>query len=504
MPYAAGARYDVGKGCLPGTREKVIAKIYDWINQDTDDTSRIFFLNDVAGAGKSAIAHEVARRFDSLKRLGSSYCFDGAHQAERSPDNVFSTIARDLADLDPERKASLLRVVGKQRSLRTTRVPREQFEKFILDPATGLTTVGPIVIVIDALDESGDPDSRKGLLAVLAEKAANLPSNFRILVTGRAEQDIYDALVGRQHVLSMCIEDIDPYSAEQDISLFIQTQLGNIAALERRWPNKAWCGLLVKKSEGLFQWASTACRFVRGDGRHGLDPVEQLGILLASASQITHLSRLDQLYLNILRQIFGGGDNNRIMHRFHSVMGCMLAVREPLSISTLEKLFSETESANAVELIVRPMGSLLSGVTQSCVPNRWLLTSFRDFLTDHRSGPFCIDVSLHHDGLAHSSIRIMMEELSFNICKLETSHLRNSDVFDLPGRTKMITSQLSCSCRFWPDHLRATTFTPILGGKVQEFLHTRLLFWLGVLSLIKQVTVAPTALVTAIEWSQVS
>jgi hypothetical protein len=76
-----------------------IGPLWDWVNQDGDDARRIFFLNDVAGASKSAIAHEVARRFDTLKRLGSSYCFDRAHQADRSTNNVFSTIARVLADI---------------------------------------------------------------------------------------------------------------------------------------------------------------------------------------------------------------------------------------------------------------------------------------------------------------------------------------------------------------------------------------------------------------------
>ena len=151
MPYGAGAGCDPQKGCLPGTREKVIGEICDWVNQDSDDTPRIFFLNDVAGAGKSAIAHEVARQFDRLKRLGASYCFDRAHKAERSPNNVFSIIARGLADLDPKRKASLLKVVQEQRELRTTSVSSVQFKNFVLDPTHGLTAIGPMVIVIDAL-----------------------------------------------------------------------------------------------------------------------------------------------------------------------------------------------------------------------------------------------------------------------------------------------------------------------------------------------------------------
>jgi hypothetical protein len=150
MPYAAGASLTVLEGCLRSTREKVIVQMLDWVNQAGDDTPWIFFLGNVAGAANSAIAHEVACQFDKLKRVGSSYFFDQNHQAERSPNKIFNTIACDLADLDRERKASLLKVVGGQRSLRTSSKPDVQFMKCILEPAHSLTTVGPTVIVIDA------------------------------------------------------------------------------------------------------------------------------------------------------------------------------------------------------------------------------------------------------------------------------------------------------------------------------------------------------------------
>jgi hypothetical protein len=503
MPYAAGARFDAEKGCLSGTREKVLEEICKWVNQDGDETPRIFFLGDVAGAGKSAIAHEVARRFDRLKRLGSFYCFDRAHQAERSPNNVFSTIARDLADLDRERKAKLLKVVGEQRALRTTRVPREQFERFILEPAHSLTAVGPIVIVIDALDESGPPNSRKGLLSVLREDAAKLPSNLRVFVTGRAEEDILRELVGRQHVLFKSIKDIDPKPAKDDISIFVHNQLGNIAALERKWPNKAWCQLLAERSEGLFQWAYTACLFVKGEGKYGRDPVKQLETLF-----IKNLCGLDQLYLDILKKIFGDGDDwvDDVKHRFHVVLGCMLAAREPLSMSALQKLCNEDKWGTEVHNIVGPMGSLLRLPTQESDPISLLHTSFRDFLTDpSRSAAYYIDTSSHQDSLAHSSLRVMKDELCFNICQLETSHVRNNDVIDLAIRIeKYISSQLSYSCRFWADHVHATTFTLGIGAKVKEFFETKLLYWLEVLSLIKKVPDASAALSSIIVWTQVS
>ena len=502
MPYAAGARYDADKGCLPGTRKEVIDEISHWVNNDSDDTPRIFFLTGLAGVGKSAIAHAVARLFDGLGRLGSSFCFDIAHQVERSPDKVFSTIARDLADLDPGLKASLWQVVREKRSLRNTRAVREQFQKFILHSATGLKTVGPIVIVIDALDESGDPTSRQVILSILSGEAANLPSNFRVLVTGRAERDFQDAFGRKQHVICKHMETIN---ADNDILLFVQTQLRDVAELEQKWPNSYWCQMLVNKSEGLFQWASTACRFIKGDGEEVLDPVKQLDILVSSASQSGQVSQLDELYTRILTRIFKTNNTDR-MACFRSVMGCMLAAREPLSISALEKLCIDKGSAKVVGQIIRPLGSLLSGVAQESIPIRMLHTSFRDFLANRdRSGPFHIDASSHHRTLTLSSLRIMMEELKFNICQLETSHRRNKDVSDLAERiNEAISSHLSYSCRFWADHLRSTNFTFDMNVEIQDFLHTRLLLWLEVLSLIKEVNIASKALLSIIEWTQVN
>jgi hypothetical protein len=160
--------------------------------------------------------------------------------------------------------------------------------------------------------------------------------------------------VGRKHVLSKRIQDIDQRPADDDISLFVQNQLGDVTALERKWPNNVWRRLLVEKSEGLFQWAYTACLFVKGDEKRGLDPVEQLDILLSSASQSAHLSRLDRLYLEILTQIFGEGDDGRIVRRFRSIMGLILVAKEPLPIPALQKLCDQEESEDAVNLIVGP------------------------------------------------------------------------------------------------------------------------------------------------------
>jgi AAA ATPase domain len=504
MPYAEGARYQSARGCLQGTREEMIDKICQWVKSDDDDVPRMLLLSGVAGSGKSAIAHTVAHRFDQVGRLGSSFFFDRSHQAVRRPDNIFSTIARDLAELDPRERECLSRVIQGKKSLRTTSAPREQFEQFILKPALELTFVGPIVIVIDGLDESADPASRSDLLSVLADKVPKLPPNFRVLVTTRAEQDIHEALAKNSDVVCEYMDAISRESSDRDIASFIRTQLRDVPSLQRKWPNDAWCQLLVEKSEGLFQWAFTACHFIRGKGKGGLNPAERLSMLVTSTFKNNQSDHMDQLYLRILSQIFDAEDNV-VMERFRSVLGNVLIIKDSLSISALKSLCYTDESADIVDLILQPLGSLLSGITQD-FPVRPLHTSFRDFLTSpSRGGSFFIDISLHHNSLSRACLRVMKTELRFNICGLETSCVLNREIPDLAARVKnAIPTHLSYACRFWANHLHATPFDGVILKEVKNFMHIHLLFWLEVLSLTKQVNTAPTGLSSVIKWSRVS
>jgi hypothetical protein len=330
MLYAKGARYNVEKGCLPGTRASIVDDMIAWVNGALPDAAsndhRILLLSGVAGSGKSAIAHTVARHFDRIGRLGASYCFSRSNQAVLGPSNFFSTVSRELADLDPQWKDALWKAVDGNRALRTTHVVQEQFEEFLVKPAKGLTSIGPVVLVVDALDECGDISKRRTLLSVLAKRITELPPHFRIILTARPEQDIQRALLENPVVYSKHMEDIESSSTTQDITAYIEHELEDVWELEEQWPNKEWLKTLVARSEGLFQWASTACLFIKGNEEGGLDPVEQMEILLSSpaADQTTKLERLDKLYMDILTHVFPSENAERTA-RFRSVLGEILA-----------------------------------------------------------------------------------------------------------------------------------------------------------------------------------
>jgi hypothetical protein len=134
-------------------------------------------------------------------------------------------------------------------------------------------------------------------------------------------------------------------------------------------------------------------------------------------------------------------------------MGVVLALKEPLSLTSLCALFGKDLK---VQIIIKPLGSLLDGVLDEDSPIRPLHTSFRDFLLDEdRSSIFHFDIlPRHHLFLGHALLTCMEKMLKFNICDLEDSQLRNMKVPDLTRRvTKAIPSQLAYSCQYWMGHV---------------------------------------------------
>ncbi|KAF9460308.1 WD40-repeat-containing domain protein [Collybia nuda] len=497
MLHVTGARYNPDKGCLPNTRIAIIDEIMEWANQPSGDTTgaKIFWLSGVAGSGKSAISHTVAQRFQNMGRLGSSFCFSVSSQAVRGPQHLFSTISWEMANFDYIWRQELAKVIKTNPSISSSHSIMEQFEILLLKPARALQITGPIVIVIDGLDESGDPASRKAILSVLAEKFKELPSNFYFVVTSRPEPDIFKALKPCIHVLSKHMEDISAISTNIDIFEFIQRSVSveNKISLDEKWNEGSWCKHLVDKSEGLFQWASTACLFIESDF---YTAVEQLEVLLQPSGNIHNL---DSLYTQILDQKTSGGGKTRV-DRFVSVMKTVLALKKPLPLTALGKLCFQKELA-IVKSVLQPLGALLSGVSSDSAPVQTLHTSLRDYLTDKsRSGCYFIDITEEDKNLTSACLDVM-KELHFNMCQLPSSYYRNREIADLLKRVEQnIPPYLAYACIFWTDHLQKSIFQETISTAVLDFLEYKLLFWLEVLSLTRSMDIALDSLKKVISW----
>ncbi|KAF8879999.1 quinon protein alcohol dehydrogenase-like superfamily [Gymnopilus junonius] len=486
IPYGIGTRYNPDKGCLHGTRVEFLDYIVEWVNNPNSE--RGLLLLGQAGTGKSSIAHEVAHRFDLMHLLTTSFIFLRREQSKRKPYHLFTTMARDLADREPSFKVALGKAIKDDTSRRVgARDYRTLFEYLLLRPLKNLRIVGPVLVIIDALDESGDSIGSNGLHTFLANRLSELPSNFRFLITSRPEQAIEEAFSSAPSIKTIQMNDPRlAASTNSDIRTYFEKEL--TGDMFQKYVGGCCVRLHQKPSNCLHQ--NQLCKeFVEGfyQLRYGFGSI---------AKSIQGGPR--RVFTTVYSQ-----------HIFRSVMGPIFAVSEPLSISSLTLLrkYAPVEDSDDDEFIlavVGHLGALLTNTTtrDSTLPIVPLHTSFRDFLTDQKkSGKFYINLDEAHHQLAHSCLALMLHDLKFNICQVDSSYLANNDLPNVESCiADSISPALSYACRFWDDHLKNADFSSDLFTELQSLIAEKFLFWLEVLSLTNSVHVASPALLSLQTW----
>ncbi|KAG6333868.1 hypothetical protein ID866_5223 [Astraeus odoratus] len=460
MRYAKEVGMMTVKQCLDGTREELLADIIHWINDPDPNVPRTFYLYGQAGRGKSAIAHTIALWCKNAGMLGSCFCFGRERQAEHLERRIFTTIAHDLANRDPLLRRAVADAIAADDSLKTTPDAIQQWEKLIVPTfEVSDAVVGKVVIVIDALDETGEEASRMDILPVLATWASSLPPSFRILVTSRPLPDVQECLVNPPHVKDRLLDDVP---AEEDIRRYITTALD-----KQRDIGKPETEQLARRSDGHFEWARLACEFIKTSVA-GQTAKERFDEVMSHRSEERNL--LDAIYDALLGSLIGR--KPLTLTRFRSVMQQVLSALEPLPMVALDAMrtvFPHKVDHYKVNIILGFMSPLLSGVPDKSKPIRLLHGSFYDFLTDaSRSREYFVGDQTMDANLASASLSILGSKLQFNICKLDTSYLANSEVIDLEDKIKAnIPSDLSYSCQFWMEHLQRSEFSVELAKQVK-------------------------------------
>ncbi|KAG0697247.1 hypothetical protein DFH29DRAFT_1003912 [Suillus ampliporus] len=428
--------------------------------------------------------------------LGVCYSFDRDRDVDHRHEKVFSTIARDLADRHPEMRRALADALQNASALKTTSDVVQQWQKLLIGPLGKLSdsNVGPVVIVINALDES-------------VPQITQLPKNLRIIVTSRPLCDIDHAFAGAKDILRMSKDNIPAATAEHDIYAYVSNKLEGLLGFGSRE-----FAALAKKAEGLFEWARLACEYIEAPPL-GFSSDESFNAVV-SRDPAERQNLLYDMYRFILAEIIQkdrcphAAFQHKQLTRFHSIMGQILGVAEPLPLKTLNAMWDHFPDQNEhyeVDVIVEHLGSLLSGTTNPSTPIRPLHASFRDFLTDREcSKEFFIDVSEAQRDLAFASLGVMEHGLRFNICNMKSSYLPNCKDTGLRERVeRCIPLHLSHSSRFWTVHVQATAFDIELAKEVKLFFdHERLLFWLEILGLINALGSAGAALPLIAQWAK--
>ena len=91
LPHTSDAGYSSGnrQGCLRGTRVDLLLQLEHWVKDDQDH--RVFWLNGLAGTGKSAIVQTFAKVSFADGNLGASFLSDAVHTLLRNRSRWIST-----------------------------------------------------------------------------------------------------------------------------------------------------------------------------------------------------------------------------------------------------------------------------------------------------------------------------------------------------------------------------------------------------------------------------
>jgi hypothetical protein len=186
-------------------------------------------------------------------------------------------------------------------------------------------TSGPIVLIIDGLDECGSPIERKILLQALSKGFINLPLFVRIVVVSRQETDIEDTLASHPSVHMYPLR-IDSATNHEDISEFLRHRFSEIrqtARLGLEWPGNHNIGALTEIAAGLFVWASTACLYIDSH-----DPDQRLNELITQQPGVDSskpFAQLDKLYKTGL-QSAGLWDSHSFRRDCCNIFGAILCL----------------------------------------------------------------------------------------------------------------------------------------------------------------------------------
>ncbi|QRV96507.1 Vegetative incompatibility protein HET-E-1 [Ceratobasidium sp. AG-Ba] len=478
------ASYNPVRQCLDGTRGVVIESLTTW-TQAHSERNRVAWVHGLAGLGKSAVATSVCKRLDGQQLLACSFFCRRDSPELRDPSRVLTTMVCELAQRWREYGAAVSKAICKNVGLRSKHI-QPLYEILVAEPLKTLVQpahlVGTLTIVVDALDECGDPGTRGQLLTCLRD-ISQLAPFLRVIVTSRPEEDIKTYF--RDGFSDWYSEfNLLQYDASADIHLFVKQQLGTLASV-RGWPPDG-VDRVATQANGLFIWAGTACAYILS----GLDKPRRLKLL----TEDNPLTIIDELYTKILTAKETIGDEEDMKDVRRCLGGIVVtSMRDALSIASLTALLGNHFTPEVLQGVINRLAGVLYLDEELGGIIRFSHPSFMDYITNRsRSQDLCVDLEEHNTILADQCLKTMTLELKFNICGLETSDRLNRDVADLDVRVRgTISPQLAYACTYWSSHL---VEAPVgrLESPLLDFLSgPRLMYWLEVLSLLGRLSIVP-------------
>jgi hypothetical protein len=485
-------------GCTPNTRVGVLHKLGVWAIDGASE--KVYWLNGMAGTGKTTIAYSLCNDLDRACTLVASFFCSRQVPTCRDANLILPTLAYQLARFSPPFRYALSCVMEKSPDVHTRKVS-EQFESMILKPLQQVkeTMRSDLVVVMDALDECDNDDAVSEILDTLLLHASGLPIKF--FVTSRPEITIIERMRSRQgerFPIELRLHDLEESIVSEDIRTYLK------AKLEHTRLSSTDLEALVAQSGVLFIWAATVVRFVGGHrSLRSSQRMKQVLDVTTSTSTKGHKA-IDELYSAILKAAL---DNEELQDQEREEMKVALytavCAQEPLTAIIIASLLNVDETS--VHASLRPLLSVLH-VSETSGLVTTLHASFPDYLFDEqRSEKYFCDRRQSNGHIAQQCFHTMrIPDPPFNICNLSSSYLFDKAIPDLDLRIEAsISAVFFYACRYWGAHLELSEASQVLEAALYEFLSTRLLLWMEVLNLKQCLDMGARYLPLVQRWTQV-
>ena len=490
--------------CLPGTRKSVLTNLMLWAKLPQDQN--VFWLNGLAGTGKSTIAQSFSEAVAQEGLLGASFFCSRDYLDRKELKHIFPTLAYQLACHYPNFRSQIIRIIKEDPKIAHSSLI-SQLENLLVNPLSGKNI--SCIIVIDALDECVDNEPSSAILSVLGQFIKHLPL-VKFFITGRPEPRIRTGF--RLPLLEpitqiFLLHEVDLTSVDSDIQLYLTQRLAEISKqrsdldLPNAWPHEYEIEALTKKLSQLFIFASTMIRFIES-GNH--EPDKRLQLLLSTDST-THEGHagIDSLYSQILLYAFLNVHKSEEFTVIRQVLGAIVLAFNPLSRKELSIILGF--STSFISTTLRHLHSVILVPSDETKEIRIFHKSFPDFLQDSERCTdvrLCINPKAHHREMALRCLELV-KRLEINPCSLPPFTM-NQDIVDLPQLLRNnIGAAIVYACTYWARHLKLTAASEDFAGQIVD-LATNMLQnsppWIELMSLINHLEEVIHSMNSLLDW----
>ncbi|KAH7339310.1 quinon protein alcohol dehydrogenase-like superfamily [Rhizoctonia solani] len=506
--YTSKGTGEIERGpCTKGTRVAVLQWIHTWV--DSPSSGLVYWINGMAGTGKTTIAYSLCKGLDDRRKLAASYFCSRSLPGCGNARTIIPTIAYQLANFSGPFRCALLATLRDSNSDPINHSPDLQFHHLICQPLLEVKRTLPesIVIVIDALDECEDREGVSRLLEVLLAGALDLPLKF--VISSRPEPNIRNVMKKqcKQTRSRVTLHELNPRGVKEDLQSYFLHSLELYSGVGR-WVKEEKRSALVEQAGSLFLYAKGISQYiVHGELTGNAFKNRLANILDSDLADPKHIKfgSVDDMYASILHTALDDpalGEAKR--DDMQQVLYLAACSQEAMTVEALSELLKI--KIDRVWDALQPLWSVLH-IAEDNGTVTVLHPSFHQFLLNPLwEGRFFINPTVYRQTMIHRCFRMFRElQPQFNICGLKSSYLPDSAVSGLKEIVEnTISADIFYSARHWVEYLLSAheAIYSKLIVDLRKFLSTQLLLWMEIMNLKGHTQEIPEVIQQVKDWAQ--